>query len=843
MKLIRKILLIRTCCTIKYYCADNQIYIRLFRNTAGAVYTHILFHITLVICFSLAVSLAGTGELYCQETARQVTGTKNCPRYSIRLNEKIYLHTDRLFYMAGEDIWFRIFLLEESTLESSAFSKVAYVELLDRRNEVLSRLKIAVGDTGGCGHMEIPPALHSGYYYIRAYTYWMKNYSPSGYFLVALAVINPEIPLYEAPDTSLLTVKDNIHVGFYPEGGKLVNGVECLTALVVTGRNGEPAEVSGVVAADGDSPVAEFITRPNGLGSFRFTPEAGKKYYALIRMPEHDKNKYYLPEPVNTGMVLQAVSRDDRSLALRIAGVVREPELPASCTVMVFNRKGLTYTDNLMISTLPSLLRIPAASLAEGINNIVFCDREGIIRSERNVYVHPQRKLGIQIINNAQNYGSRKKVELEILTSENYGQPVSADLSVSVYYRGDRQFHSPGIRDYLLLFSDLCPSLAVQGLTSPAAGKDQDDLADLLMLAGVCTGPPVGDTLTVTAQNFTYFAEIEGITLSGRVISTTTQDPVSGVPVFLSVLGSNALLETCLTHDDGRFFFCLGQSAGTKNIVLGLGNPSPEVMIIVDEPWSEAFTELHGMQLKLDENWRSFIERQMINHQVSTLYQGEREQDQTDGQQDAEPFYVQPDFTISMKDFVRLPNMEEVFRELVKQVLLTREDGQLKLNVLDFNTNRIIGPNPAFIVDGVPLFDSRPILEMDPEDIAQINIVSYKYYKGILEMDGIIDIHTNDGNLPVTEMPGNYLRQVYQVYQPYREYFIPAYQDGQALNSRIPDLRNLLYWNPSVRTDHEGKAFISFYTPDNDGNYSIRIEGISGYGLLGSATDSLKVVK
>lgn len=132
---------------------------------------------------------------------------------------------------------------------------------------------------------------------------------------------------------------------------------------------------------------------------------------------------------------------------------------------------------------------------------------------------------------------------------------------------------------------------------------------------------------------------------------------------------------------------------------------------------------------------------------------------------------------------------------------------------------------------------------MDPEDIAQINIVSYKYYKGILEMDGIIDIHTNDGNLPVTEMPGNYLRQVYQVYQPYREYFIPAYQDGQALNSRIPDLRNLLYWNPSVRTDHEGKAFISFYTPDNDGNYSIRIEGISGYGLLGSATDSLKVVK
>ena len=48
--------------------------------------------------------------------------------------------------------------------------------------------------------------------------------------------------------------------------------------------------------------------------------------------------------------------------------------------------------------------------------------------------------------------------------------------------------------------------------------------------------------------------------------------------------------------------------------------------------------------------------------------------------------------------------------------------------------------------------------------------------------------------------------------------------------SRTPDLRNTLYWNPSVKTNSNGKAEIEFWTSDLPGIYTINIQGIAGTG-------------
>jgi hypothetical protein len=92
-------------------------------------------------------------------------------------------------------------------------------------------------------------------------------------------------------------------------------------------------------------------------------------------------------------------------------------------------------------------------------------------------------------------------------------------------------------------------------------------------------------------------------------------------------------------------------------------------------------------------------------------------------------------------------------------------------------------------------------------------------------------------------MPANTIRHLFHGYQPQQEFTSPDYSDEQKLKSRIPDFRNLLFWDPSVKTDNTGKAHISFYTSDNTANYIISIKGMSPDRFFGSAFVSFRVLK
>ena len=55
--------------------------------------------------------------------------------------EKLYLHLDKPYYGAGEEIWFRGYLLNAITHMDNSPSNYIYVELTDRGDSVLQRFK------------------------------------------------------------------------------------------------------------------------------------------------------------------------------------------------------------------------------------------------------------------------------------------------------------------------------------------------------------------------------------------------------------------------------------------------------------------------------------------------------------------------------------------------------------------------------------------------------------------------------------------------------------------------------------------------------------------------------
>jgi hypothetical protein len=96
--------------------------------------------------------------------------------------EKIYLHTDKPYYVSGERIWFRAHLTDAVLHRPAIASRYVYVELIDPADVVIRRIKIRQDEQIYSGYMFIPEELPEGDYTLRAYTHYMRSMGGEYFF-------------------------------------------------------------------------------------------------------------------------------------------------------------------------------------------------------------------------------------------------------------------------------------------------------------------------------------------------------------------------------------------------------------------------------------------------------------------------------------------------------------------------------------------------------------------------------------------------------------------------------------------------------------------------------------
>ncbi len=111
--------------------------------------------------------------------------------YNQGIAEKLYLQTDKPYYSAGENIWFKGFLVNAITLVPVSASNYIYVELIDRRDSLVQRVKIKADEWGFHNCLKLAPDLPWGDYCLRAYTRWMENEGPDYFFQRNIRIVNP----------------------------------------------------------------------------------------------------------------------------------------------------------------------------------------------------------------------------------------------------------------------------------------------------------------------------------------------------------------------------------------------------------------------------------------------------------------------------------------------------------------------------------------------------------------------------------------------------------------------------------------------------------------------------
>lgn len=496
--------------------------------------------------------------------------------------EKVYLQFDNTSYYVGDNIWFKAFVVNASTL-GRAQSKVLYVDLISPAGVIIEqqKLKIVAGQTDGCvslvdqstsqararrGIMNFP----SGFYEVRAYTNYMLNFNEEAVFSRVFAVYekpkdegnyygeNPTINQHKTENSEIRPKPEtlsSINCDFYPEGGHIIEGKPCRVAFKVTDDSGLGVNATGVLEGTGQT----ISTIHNGMGSFTFIPQDKRNQ---VRITVGDKSRTFsLPQPEQTGCALSVKPCGMDSIEVRIDCT---PDLKGMEIGLTMTCRGeLIGFCSFRTGDEPISKVISMASLPEGVCRINIFDKKGNIYASRSVY-HRSMLLKAPVLEytaDKPKYEPFEKVELNFTLKDGAGVPFRDRFCLSVRdIRGQRNVLADDLRTSMLLSSDLKGFIENPAWYFDSDAPERDQALDLLMLV---QGWERYDWITMTGQN-NYREKHrleESLTMNGWIMNSSGKKPLDGVNVLAALMPKDkSLSETYsyITDTTGYFGFDIG---------------------------------------------------------------------------------------------------------------------------------------------------------------------------------------------------------------------------------------------------------------------------------------------
>lgn len=746
--------------------------------------------------------------------------------------EKIYVHTDKNSYLAGEMIWFKIYNVEAYTNRKVNVSKIAYVELLDAQNKPVLQTKVSLDGTGS-GSVYLPVSLRSGSFLLRAYTNWMKNFDPDYFF-------HKEIVIYNTVKIDSISTEDpavvRSAIQFFPEGGNLVNGLTSKIGFRGVDHTGKGFDFTGFVLGEHHDTLAKFSPLKFGLGNFYFKPESGKKYSVMIRpkigVPFYTK----LPQIFEKGTVMQVKMLQDSMLNISI-----QTNLDQKGNFTLFVHSGQKVIGNYTIHAGQSMhtLELPLRKLGDGISHLTLFDAAGQAICERLYFKKPSALLDVSVSTDKTAYQKRAAVQISVSQSQ-LAIPVKSNFSVAVF-KADASGYDEDIVTNLWLSSEL------KGQIENAAWYLREASAiatDNLMLSHGWRRFVWKDALSEKKNELEYLPEVQGAMISGKVVNSLTKANAPGVPVFLSIPGPEFQFYTALSKPDGRVYFYPRKIYGSHEIIAQTDPRTDSlVRIEIQTPYAEKIAERSYTAFNKNPDVNALLKRS-VAMQVNNAFHSRFLKEEINPQTDRSFFYKQADKFYRLDDYVRFPKMEEVLREYVSEVKVSLRKKEFQLTVFDKQANNFFDAAPLVLIDGLPLFDDgNSIVRMGTMNIKKLEIVTDNYGYGNHTFSGILSFQTYKGDLSEVKVPAAATILDYDGIQYQKEFYAPMYAEDFSKRSRLADYRTTLLWSPENMTNHLGKAVLDFYTSDLEGEYVVVVQSLSENGSAGYGTHSFKVFK
>jgi hypothetical protein len=343
---------------------------------------------------------------------------------------------------------------------------------------------------------------------------------------------------------------------------------------------------------------------------------------------------------------------------------------------------------------------------------------------------------------------------------------------------------------------------------------------------------------------YTYEAEKDDHFLSGKLVSGNKEPENADKYVILSLPGKKASFQYAKTNKEGNFSFRINIDEKVTDYIVQPDEVSKGQSLNIESPFSDKF---YKSAVSVDSAGKlipGYISDWSVNLQVRKIYGISSTGNQINrvfSVPAAKRFYGKPDQELILKDYIALPVMQEVFFELLAGVFMKNRKSVYEITINDPDINKPYDAPPGLFVDGVMVKDPATIAGIDPELVEKIDVVREKYIIGDYLFYGLVNVLTKAGDFSNVTLPDYAIRLPYRAIDPVFAFVSPDYSNTAIKKSRIPDFRNTLYWNPSVKNDKDGKAKVEFWSSDNRSEYVINIQGITQEGEPFSLQKIIKV--
>ncbi|HEY4205581.1 MAG TPA: hypothetical protein VGM31_02170 [Puia sp.] len=751
-----------------------------------------------------------------------------------RLQEKLYVHTDKAFYLAGEICWFKLYYVDASTHRPLDLSKIAYLEWLDKENKPVLQAKVGLSKGHGDGSMYLPLTLNSGNYKLRAYTNWMKNADAELFFEKTITVVNTH-KSGDIPSADSAQRKNN-YIAFLPEGGNLVEGLASKVAFRVTDHNGQGIECTGVITEDDQDTVVRFRPERFGIGSFMLTPRAGHRYRSTIRLADGSAVNTMLPAAFKEGVVMTVVKEDKDHVRVNVQSTSAGSEV-----YLVAHTRGSVKIAQVspLVDGKASFI-VDKTKLGDGVSQLTVFNVLRQPLCERLIFKYPAHRLRIDVRTDKETYATRKKINLEIDAAGTDDKASAADCSLSVFRTdGLQTVPSDHLLDYLLLTSDLKGK--VESPEYYFEHPEDEDAIDRLMISQGWRRFRWEDVIHHSNPTVDFPPEYNGAIITGRIVNTQTGAAGDDVQGFLAVPGTRTQFGSAYSDESGRIKFELKDFYGGSEVIVQT-NPLTDSIYRIDisSPFSDIYTARPLPPFSLSRSDSGILADKNFDMQVLNRYAGMRLKQFQFPAFDTSTFYVHPDFSYLLDNYTRFTTMEEVMREYVVMMLVKRGKEQTHLPLLDIGeVNRFFDKDPLVLIDGVPVFNLNKLMDLDPLKLRKLETVHQKFFLGSTDFDGVMNWVSYKGDLAGYTLDANATVIDYEGLQLEREFYSPIYGTEQAAEDHLPDYRNVLYWAPELQV--ASKSALSFYSSDVAGKYVVVVEGLAPDGTAGSGLASFEV--
>lgn len=748
-----------------------------------------------------------------------------------RIQEKMYVHLDRPFYLIGETIWFKAYNLNGSSHRFLDLSKVAYLEVLDAENNALIQTKFALSGGKGNGSLLIPSTLTSGVYKVRCYTNWMKNAHADYYYETSVSIVNPFVRF--DPERVVKEV-EKYDLQFFPEGGHLVKNMETKVAFRAIGNDGLGISFSGALLDSQNDTIQTFRPQKNGIGFFMHTPKDGNSYKAVITDEKGRKYEYPFPAAAEQGYTMQVKDSTANLIKITVSGRVESDE-PVYVYLLGHTRHANPVAERKFLNKGRAIFLLDKSKLGEGISHLTIFNEKSKPVCERLYFKRPEKQISIDVKLN-KSFITREKVSLELSAAVANAASEMTNMSVAVYLADSIQMPpQQNISSYLWLTSDLRGKVESPEYYFQNVSAETDQQLDNLMLTHGWRRFKWEDVFGNQTATPEYIPEYDGHFIHARILNKADDSPAKGIDVFLAALDIPARLYTAQSNQDGRLLFEVRKFAGPKEITLQTDQSRDSTYRFeVASPFSKQFSASPMPAFYFDKTLENQLLTRSINMQTANAFQPAVYAQRKPALTDSLAFFGVPDEKYMLDDFTRFPTMEEVLREYVRGILVRKNQKEFHFRMVDkLLPNTFYKTDPLILLDGIPVFNADKIIAFDPLKVKKIELMNARYYLGPATFTGIVSFSTYQNDLAGFELDPRVLVMPYEGIQAEREFYAPKYDSGNAA-SRIPDFRNLLYWAPNITTDASGKASVEFYTSDQTGKYEVIIQGMTSGGVPGS---------